>query len=344
MALTQSDLLLKVRQFIPPLLEAFHKGQQGRVAVVGGCEDYTGAPYFSAHASALLGCDMSHVICDPHASLVIKSYSPNLMVHPYMRSTSASSPSSSTSASLSDSEKGKEVDLALHRIMPLLPRLHVLVVGPGLGRDPIMKATVARLIFAARNSGLAIVVDADALLVVQEDPELVKGYSAVVLTPNHAEFARLCKSLGISMEEEENEGKGKGELCEKVARTLGGVTVLRKGREDWISNGLATVQCSVRGGRKRSGGQGDTLTGCVGTLLAWRRAYLEGLWEHDKMLNPEELTLLSAFGASAITRLCSRRAFEKKGRSMQASDLSEEMNGAFGDLFEGEAGAVEAKL
>lgn len=33
-------------------------GQLGRVAVLGGSKDYTGAPYFSAMASARLGCDM----------------------------------------------------------------------------------------------------------------------------------------------------------------------------------------------------------------------------------------------------------------------------------------------
>lgn len=33
-------------------------GQLGRVAVIGGSKDYTGAPYFSAMASARLGCDM----------------------------------------------------------------------------------------------------------------------------------------------------------------------------------------------------------------------------------------------------------------------------------------------
>lgn len=36
----------------------FRKGQMGRVAVIGGSEDYTGAPYFSAMASARLGADM----------------------------------------------------------------------------------------------------------------------------------------------------------------------------------------------------------------------------------------------------------------------------------------------
>jgi len=33
-------------------------GQLGRVAVIGGSEEYSGAPYFSAMASAKLGCDM----------------------------------------------------------------------------------------------------------------------------------------------------------------------------------------------------------------------------------------------------------------------------------------------
>lgn len=34
----------------------------GRVAVIGGSEDYTGAPYFSAMASAKLGADMVYSI------------------------------------------------------------------------------------------------------------------------------------------------------------------------------------------------------------------------------------------------------------------------------------------
>ena len=38
--------------------ERMWTGQLGRVGVIGGSEDYTGAPYFSAMASARLGCDM----------------------------------------------------------------------------------------------------------------------------------------------------------------------------------------------------------------------------------------------------------------------------------------------
>lgn len=37
---SHADLLVTVSRIIPPLLESFHKGQAGRIAVVGGCEEY----------------------------------------------------------------------------------------------------------------------------------------------------------------------------------------------------------------------------------------------------------------------------------------------------------------
>ncbi|PMD41581.1 Ribokinase-like protein [Hyaloscypha variabilis F] len=316
MSQSTRDILLKVRKMIPPMLEKFHKGQMGRVAVIGGSEDYTGAPYFSAMASARLGCDMSHVICEPQAAQVIKTYSPNLMVHPLMRQ--------STHASTSDSASS-----IAHAVIEMLPRLHVLVIGPGLGRDKLMQDTCANVIEAARERGMPFVLDADGLNLAQTKPELVQGYKECILTPNVVEFARLCKSKGL-----DTEGMQDGRAAEELSRAFGGVTVVKKGREDWISNGERTFVSDVEGGLKRSGGQGDTLTGTLATFLGWRKAYLEGLWEQDGSLEGVELLALAAFGGSAITRECSRLAFKKRGRSLQASDLTEEVHVAFRNLFE----------
>lgn len=207
-------------------------------------------------------------------------------------------------------------------------------------------STVKDLITEARDRGLNLVLDADALLVVQEDPGLISGYHGAVLTPNKAEFARLCAALKVETRiepmkagEEEN-----GEQCAQLALALGGVTILQKGWQDWISNGSITLKCTVNGGNKRSGGQGDTLSGCIGTFLAWKKAYLDKLWDHSGALGDEDLTLLSAFGASAVTRMCSRRAFQKKGRAMQASDLPTELPDVFKDLFECAEGDIEMQL
>ncbi|CEJ59256.1 Putative ATP-dependent (S)-NAD(P)H-hydrate dehydratase [Penicillium brasilianum] len=344
---TSSKILFgKVRKMVPPMLEKFHKGQLGRVAVIGGCADYTGAPYFSAIASAKLGCDMSHVLCERSAAPVVKGYSPNLMVHPILPSTDSVKDPKSINAS----------ELA-GPIISMLSRLHSLVIGPGLGRDGVTLKVVAEVIKEARSRSIPFVLDADGLLIVTEDPDLVKGYKECILTPNVVEFGRLAKALGINVKSQADvAGDGdktskESEACEQLSRALGGVTILQKGPHDVISNGVTSIISDIKGGLKRSGGQGDTLTGSLGTMLAWRAAYHDKLWDSGEKDNETEAQnkedvqaelesegrrmsssttlLLAAWAGSCITRECSRRAFEAKGRSMQASDLTDEVHPSF---------------
>ncbi|KAL1900602.1 hypothetical protein Sste5346_002325 [Sporothrix stenoceras] len=330
MSSATKEILALARQMVPPMLSSFHKGQLGRIGVIGGSENYTGAPYFSAMASARLGCDMSHVICTPAAATVIKTYSPNLMVHPLMRE--GSKPGS----------EGDETDpkaISKRVIDELLPRLHVLVVGPGLGRDPLMQQTVGHVVAAARKANLPLVLDADALLLVQNQPDLVKGYPLAVLTPNVVEFGRLEKAfLGDDKEKDNKDGGGK---ALRLSKALGGVTIVEKGAVDTVAaytddNAHGPYESDLTGGRKRSGGQGDTLTGSIATFLGWRKAYHDGLWDTKKSgkpLDERETVLLAAFAGSAITRESSRLAFVKRGRSLQASDLTEEVHTAYTNLF-----------
>ncbi|KAL9112059.1 MAG: hypothetical protein Q9227_003679 [Pyrenula ochraceoflavens] len=315
MSSSTRKMLDKVRRIVPPMLESFHKGQLGRVAVIGGSLDYTGAPYFSAMASARLGCDLSHVICEPSAAATIKSYSPNLMVHPYLRSSKSSSTPNPTPQDLASP------------ILDMLPRLHSLVIGPGLGRDPVTQAQVSQIIKAARDSKppVSMVIDADGLMLINENPDLIKGHKECVLTPNVVEFSRLAKALGVDPEQGKPE-----EAASRLSQKLDGVCIIQKGPVDYIAAGSTPTVCDLKGGLKRSGGQGDTLTGSLGTFFAWREAYHEELWEDKEgRMSREETLLLVAFGGSAITRECSRRAFEKKGRSLQASDLTDEVHESF---------------
>ncbi|KAK5152856.1 hypothetical protein LTS14_007963 [Recurvomyces mirabilis] len=323
--MSRTEILGKVYKMVPPMLEKFHKGQLGRVAVIGGSEDYTGAPYFSAMASAKLGADMSHVICEQGAGVVIKSYSPNLMVHPYMRQEK-------------NFKSGETIDSVSEQVVAMLDRLHVVVIGPGLGRDPAMQETCARVITEAKKRGVAFVLDADGLYLAQTRPELVKGYKECILTPNVVEFGRLAKAQGIDVESEDPE-----KVCEKLSKAFDGVTIIQKGKVDYISNGKMTLVSSGEGGLKRSGGQGDTLTGSLATLLAYRKAYLDRIWDHENDMKPDELLAYVAYGGSAITRECSRLAFKQHGRALQASDLTEHVHTAFMDVI-GEKPTEESKL
>ncbi|KAI1928713.1 hypothetical protein LOZ58_002605 [Ophidiomyces ophidiicola] len=389
MSSSTRNLFIKVKRLVPPMLEKFHKG---RVAVIGGSIDstfkryhtprfspeaprvayapnthfklkicYTGAPYFSAMASAKLGCDMSHVICEPSAATVIKSYSPNLMVHPILQSTN----------SVPNTLTKRDPRYHAEPIISFLSRVHVLVIGPGLGRDPLTQKITMEVIKEARAKGIPMVLDADALVIVQTYPALVRGNEQCILTPNVVEFKRLARALGVDVSmldtrsedrEEKNRRKNKSEACEKLSNALGGVIIIQKGVHDIISNGVLSLISDSQGGKKRCGGQGDTLTGALGTFLAWRKAYHECLWdigemaplnqeiaetranieaelydefskEQERKMSPTTTLLLAAWAGSAITRECSRRAFIAKGRSMQASDLTEEVHGAFLDLI-----------
>jgi ATP-dependent NAD(P)H-hydrate dehydratase len=44
---------------------------------------------------------------------------------------------------------------------------------------------------------------------------------------------------------------------------------MAKGEKDMISDGETVIECDVKGGLKRSGGQGDLLAGSVATFSNW---------------------------------------------------------------------------
>ena len=139
-SLQEVELQQAARSLVPRLTHSLHKGECGRVAVFGGCVMYTGAPYFAAISALKAGADLVHVFCEKDAGTVIKSYSPELIVHPVL-----------------DQEYGIE------DIEVWLPRLHCVLLGPGLGRNQSTLGRMSLVLEKAKNLNLPIVVDADAL-------------------------------------------------------------------------------------------------------------------------------------------------------------------------------------
>jgi NAD(P)H-hydrate repair Nnr-like enzyme with NAD(P)H-hydrate dehydratase domain len=107
-------------------------------------------------ASLRAGADLAHVFCTPDAGQVIKTYSPDLIVHTVFRPP-PSSPSSSSKAQEDDGLPSEE------ELEKLLGRLHALVIGPGLGRDDFMQAAGKRALKVARKLGLWVVLDAECV-------------------------------------------------------------------------------------------------------------------------------------------------------------------------------------
>ncbi|KAJ3532465.1 hypothetical protein NM688_g7419 [Phlebia brevispora] len=327
-------ILDQIKQLIPPLNGTLHKGQSGRVGVLGGALDYTGAPFFAAMSAQRMGADLSHVICAPTAAAAIKSYSPDLIVHPILR----------------EDQDPADVQPVLKG---LLTRLHTLVVGPGLGRESYMQNFAKMAIGIAKEQGMFLVLDADSLILVGNDHSLIKGYRRAVLTPNVVEFKRLSEQLSLDPNTPANQ------RAMLVSRALGGVTILEKGAQDIICTNTGgpsaqearagktdpsesteeQVVVDFPGGLKRCGGQGDILSGTVGTALAWGKCFEDGAFG-DHSVPSSRIPLLAAVAGSIVTRTTSRRAFSKLGRGVVTQDMLPEIGGAFAEIFgkEGEKG------
>ncbi|KAJ1969934.1 hypothetical protein IWQ62_000305 [Dispira parvispora] len=306
-----------IKHLIPPLSPHLHKGQAGRIGVIGGSEDYTGAPYFSGYSSLLLGSDMCHVICDAGAAVPIKSYSPDLMVHPYLRKSKSSSTQS--------------ISEIMDQVTPLLSRLHVLVVGPGLSRDDFMLECAKQIILKARERSMPIVIDADALCVIQKEPSVIQGYTNSVLTPNVNEFRRLCEALNVHDVDDQVQTPT---AARRLSQALGGVTILQKGPKDLITNGETVYICDVEGGLKRCGGQGDILSGTVATFLAWGVGYQNNVWSHEDVVDVKNIPLLASYVGCCVTRDSSRRAYAKYHRSTTTKRILSYIQQSYEEQFE----------
>ncbi|KAL7432357.1 hypothetical protein ACHAXH_003339, partial [Discostella pseudostelligera] len=68
------------QHLFPPLSSTSHKGSHGRIAILGGSEKYTGAPFYAAQSALHCGVDLVSIYCAREACLPIKCYSPELMV------------------------------------------------------------------------------------------------------------------------------------------------------------------------------------------------------------------------------------------------------------------------
>lgn len=347
-SLSHKELIKAIKdKCIPPLLSRFHKGQAGgRVCIIGGCEDYTGAPYFSANATALMGCDLTHVICEQNAATVIKSYTPNLMVHPYLVDTN-------TFRRYYQNDNGKEnflnndiKEINFIKIKTLLRNIHVIVIGPGLGRDEMILNTIKNIIkyiLEELNGKIPIILDADGLFLLSKDKEVQEllmrfPEGRIILTPNVVEFKRLYDSLtgGDSCLQEGNKLQGL-----EIAKRLKCI-VVEKGYQDRIFgfNGSILINEQI-GSSKRVGGQGDTLTGTIAALLAFSRAMYDFNIMNDTNNSKDkgnnfewiDYAMLSCYGGCCVTRECSRQAFEAKKRAMQTTDLNDRVGEVYDKIF-----------
>lgn len=224
---------------VKPRPEKSHKGDFGKLLVVGGSNVFSGAPALVALAALRTGVDITYVAAPEKTAYAISSMSPNLIT-----------------------VKLEGAQLNPHNtpvIKRYLEKATAVVLGPGLGLHSETKSAVKEIVEVIENLKMPLLLDADGLKAFAEFKHQLN--SPVVFTPHAEEYFMLTgREPPEDLEERMRD-------VQQAAMELGAV-VLLKGAIDVISDGRR-VKANFSGNPGMTvGGTGDVLSGVIGAFLA----------------------------------------------------------------------------
>jgi len=217
-----------------------HKGEYGRLLVIGGSETFTGAPALAALAAYRTGTDLVFVAAPERTAEIVSSMSPTII--------SLKLPGNSLAPG------------HLHVLKGHIEKATAIAVGPGLGETTKTQSAVRRILTEIIQLRKPLLVDADALKALAVIRKRI-FHASTVLTPHAGEFKAIAgKAVSTELGARSQEVKS-------MAGKSGGV-VLLKGDTDVISDG-DRVKLNRTGNPGMSvGGTGDVLSGLIAGLLA----------------------------------------------------------------------------
>ena len=285
--------------FYPKPKKDSHKGENGRLLVVGG-GPYYGAPALSSFAAQRTGIDLVFVATPKKVARAITSYSP-LLIKP-VRLAKDIAKHSPTLIVKELHNENHLVSEDIKIVETLESKVDALLIGPGLGSEIETQKSVKKIINFFIRYKKPIVIDADAIKVVGRNQNIIKN-TPTVITPHAGEFKELT---GVKLSKNLNERKINVEKWAKKLR----ITILLKGPTDIISNGKETKLNDIHNEAMTVGGTGDVLAGIIGALLS-------------KGIEPFNAARVGVFINGAAGNI----AFEKRSFGLIATDVIEEIPG-----------------
>ena len=210
------------------------KYRRGVVGLLVGSDRFAGAAVLATGGAVRGGAGMVRVVTGAVAAAAVRQVWPEavLTVHP---------------------------DAAGWDLIGTAGRVQAWVAGPGMGTGPDAAARLA----AVLGTDLPVLVDADGLTILSQEPGLLPRTAPTLITPHAGELARLLGTDAASVEAR------RAEHARRAADRLG-VTVLLKGSTTVIappSDGPLLVSPTGTSWLATAG-TGDVLSGLAGALLA----------------------------------------------------------------------------
>jgi ADP-dependent NAD(P)H-hydrate dehydratase / NAD(P)H-hydrate epimerase len=237
-------------QLFPRPFSGMHKGDGGRVCIVGGSPGLTGAPALAALGALRSGAGLVTVACPAPLALEVKHAKPEIMTLP-----------------LPAKDWTPE---ALSPLMDILPRCDALVLGPGMGHGPGAVDCMETLL---ANNRPPTLLDADALNCLATRPRLLDMLQETdILTPHPGEMARLLAAAGFSdagvpgvLKDRLGTARAfaEGYTCVLVLKGAGSIIAAQNGQGRLFA-ALSPFDAPCLA----AGGSGDVLSGLTGNLLS----------------------------------------------------------------------------
>ncbi|NQU98612.1 NAD(P)H-hydrate dehydratase [Candidatus Woesearchaeota archaeon] len=222
-----------------------HKGQNGIVLVIGGSEDFIGAPYLATRSVACLrtGPDLVILACPKKVAWAVNCMTPDLITKKL---------------------RGKYLKKShARKILRMSKKADVVLLGPGFGLNKKTKELLEILVKEIKKPK---VIDADALKAIR-----IQDVNNAVFTPHQKEFEILLHNSELTKK--------------NYRRKLKNNIILLKGKIDKVISKDKVKNNHTGNEAMTVGGTGDVLAGLVAGYIAqgktlfdasFRAAYING--------------------------------------------------------------------
>ncbi|PCR99865.1 NAD(P)H-hydrate dehydratase [Lactococcus fujiensis] len=213
-----------------------HKGDYGRLILIGGDAHYGGAIILAASAAVYSGTGLTTVACDPLNWSPLHAHLPEAMVLDFKQNIDQS-----------------------------IVNADVIVIGPGLGLST-MSLQILKTVLKEINQNQILIIDGSAISLFAEEKLKLKFPENTIFTPHEMELQRLT---GIKI------GNQSVEKIQNYVNQ-NGVIIVAKSHETKVYGPLVEpFLLKVGSPAQATGGMGDTLAGMIGSFLGqFRQASL----------------------------------------------------------------------
>ena len=212
-----------------------HKGDYGRILLIGGGENYGGAIIMSTSGAVNSGAGLTAVATHPVNLTALHARLPEAMF----------------------------IDWRDAKLANLIKNMDVVVCGPGLGMSDLAKQIMV-ILRRCTSEKQTVVLDASALDLISQDKSLLPTNAGhLILTPHQMEWQRLSQ-IRIPFQTDSANIDALNQLIPDTNALL-----VLKSNHTHVYNGTGQIFVNPIGNPgMATGGMGDTLAGIIGGFVA----------------------------------------------------------------------------